>query len=637
MTRFFYCLIIIGLHVSCEQRPKGLNKFSDPVIRKIYDLKDRRLSDSLYQYLNHESAEYRNEAVLAFASIQDSAALDRLGRLLTREQDTLVRRSLAFAIGQVRNSHSERIMLGALIRESHPPVLKEMLEAYGKTTAHWQLIQPSFLESIEKAEGIAWSIYRAGLNNATDSVANRIASRLLQPKHKHHTRLLAAHYLARSGKNLDPYFVVISQAAHQDPSPEVRMACVSALGKISSSESLKVIQTSLQNEVDPRIKVSAIRAVQNFPFNDTRRILYMSLYDKNVNVGIAASEVIKAVSASDDWIEVSNLTERVQNWRIKANLYEAALKAAEHEAVVNEVKRIIRQTTNPYQKAAMINALQSTVSTFDLVAEELMKADTPVVRLACASTISSMNRSKDFTRQLKLKFAAVCKGAMASGDPAVVGTLAAALGDSALRYRDVINDFQFLNDARNKLSLPRDNEAIQPLETAIAYFERRKPVPVKNEFNNPLDWNLIQTIQPAQEAIIKTSRGHIHIRLKVEDAPGSVANFLKLARADYFDKKIFHRVVPNFVVQAGCNRGDGWGSEDYSIRSEFAPGHYTTGSMGMASAGKDTEGTQWFITHSPTPHLDGRYSLFAEVVDGMAVVNLIEVSDQIIDVEIVEK
>jgi cyclophilin family peptidyl-prolyl cis-trans isomerase/HEAT repeat protein len=637
MKRFFQVLLIIALHFSCEQSPEGLNKFSDPVIRKIYDLKDRRLSDSLYQYFNHESSDYRNEAVLAFASIQDSAALDQLGRLMTREQDTVVRKSLAFAIGQLRNTHSERIMLGALMRESHPSVLKEMLEAYGKATSHWQPIQPSFIEDIEKAEGLAWSIYRAGLNNATDSVANRIASRLLQDKHKYNTRLLAAHYFARSGKDFDSYFKVISQTAHRDPSPEVRMACVSALGKITTSESLKVIETSLQNEVDPRIKVNAIRALQKFPFDDTKKILYASLYNKNVNVGIAASEAIKAVSASSDWIEVSNLTERVQNWRIKANLYEAALKAAEHEAVVNEVKEVIQQTANPYQKAAMITALQSTVSTFDLVAEELIKADTPVVRLACASTLSAMNQSKHFSKQLKLKFAEISKKAMASGDPAVIGTLAATLGDSALQYRGVISDFQFLNDAREKLTLPKDNEAIQPLEIAIAYFERRRPVPVKNEFNNPLDWELIQMIKPQQEAIIKTSRGHIRVRLKVEDAPGSVANFLKLARADYFDKKLFHRVVPNFVIQAGCNRGDGWGSEDYSIRSEFAPVHYTTGSMGMASAGKDTEGTQWFITHSPMPHLDGRYSLFAEVIDGMTVVNLIEASDQIIDVEILEK
>jgi cyclophilin family peptidyl-prolyl cis-trans isomerase len=113
-----------------------------------------------------------------------------------------------------------------------------------------------------------------------------------------------------------------------------------------------------------------------------------------------------------------------------------------------------------------------------------------------------------------------------------------------------------------------------------------------------------------------------------------VANFVALARRHYFDHKFFHRVVPNFVIQAGCNRGDGFGSEDYSIRSEFSLRKYTTGSMGMASAGKDTEGTQWFITHSPTPHLDGRYTIFAEVISGIDVVHHIGIGDEIVSVTI---
>ena len=638
MKQFFYGLIIISLHFSCDQKsPAGPNKFSDPVIKKIYDLKDRRSTDSLYKYFIHESPVYRNEAALAFASIQDSSSLDQLGRLLTREQDTVVRASVAFAIGQTRNSHSERILLGALMRETNPRVLKELLEAYGKTTSHWQLIQPAFLRDTIKAEGLAWSVYRAGLNNATDSVATKIASMLLDQKHKYTTRLLASHYFARSGNDLDKYEEIISRAARNDKRPEVRMAAVSALRKIDNAESRNVIESILNVEKDYRVKVSAIRALQNFKFEETKKILYSSLYDKNINVGIAASEVIKAVAAADNWIEISNLTGRIDNWRIKANLYEAALKATDNKVLAEEVRGIIKQTGNLYQKAAMITALQFHTPSFEFISEQLMSADTPVVRSSAAAALSVMNRHKDFNSKLKLKFVEVCQNSMASGDPAVIGTLAETLGDTTLGYRDVVRDLNFLYDARRKLSLPKDNEAVQPLETAIAYFEKRRPSPVKNEFNNPIDWDLVESIRSDQEAVIKTTRGHIRIRLMVENAPGSVANFVKLAHDDYFDKKLFHRVVPNFVIQAGCNRGDGWGSEDYSIRSEFSPVHYKTGSVGMASAGKDTEGTQWFITHSPTPHLDGRYTLFAEVIEGIEVVNFIEVSDQIIDVEITQK
>ena len=200
----------------------------------------------------------------------------------------------------------------------------------------------------------------------------------------------------------------------------------------------------------------------------------------------------------------------------------------------------------------------------------------------------------------------------------------------------MIKDFNFLKEARNKLSLPKDFESIVPLEAAIAYFEGRKIAsPLTNEFNHPIPWSTVKKIPSDQKAIIKTSKGDITIRLFVDEAPGSVANFVTLASNKYYDGKFFHRVVPNFVVQGGCPRGDGWGSEAYSIRSEFSQRRYKTGSIGMASAGKDTEGTQWFITHSSTPHLEGRYTLFAEVVQGMDVVHQIEVGDTIISVEII--
>ena len=147
---------------------------------------------------------------------------------------------------------------------------------------------------------------------------------------------------------------------------------------------------------------------------------------------------------------------------------------------------------------------------------------------------------------------------------------------------------------------------------------------------------MVRNISKDQTALISTTKGEIIVRLFVEEAPGSVANFVSLVNKRYYDDKFFHRVVPNFVVQAGCNRGDGYGSEDYSIRSEFSRRRYATGSLGMASAGKDTEGTQWFITHSPTPHLDGAYSIFGEVVEGMDILHSLEVGDKILKIDLIK-
>ena len=118
------------------------------------------------------------------------------------------------------------------------------------------------------------------------------------------------------------------------------------------------------------------------------------------------------------------------------------------------------------------------------------------------------------------------------------------------------------------------------------------------------------------------------MRLLVQQTPISVANFVALARSGFFNGKIFHRVVPNFVAQVGCPRGDGFGSLDYTISSELLPAHYDTeGFVGMASAGNHTECSQWFITHSPTLHLDPNYTIFAKVTEGMDVVHRLDVGD----------
>ena len=117
----------------------------------------------------------------------------------------------------------------------------------------------------------------------------------------------------------------------------------------------------------------------------------------------------------------------------------------------------------------------------------------------------------------------------------------------------------------------------------------------------------------------------------------TVDNFLQLAKSGFFNGLSFIRVVPNFVIQGGDPRGDQNGSPGYQIRDEINQRIYQTGTLGMALSGKDTGGSQFFITHSPQPHLDGGYTVFGQVVEGMEVVNRIARGDKIESVEIVEK
>jgi len=148
------------------------------------------------------------------------------------------------------------------------------------------------------------------------------------------------------------------------------------------------------------------------------------------------------------------------------------------------------------------------------------------------------------------------------------------------------------------------------------------------------DWPSFESINENQKLLLKTEKGIVTLVLLKTHAPFTVLNFVKLVRRKFFDGLTFHRVVPNFVVQGGDPRGDGWGGPGYTMRSEYGLMNYERGSVGVASAGKDTEGCQFFITHTAQPHLDGRYTIFARVVSGMDVVDRLQVGDRILGMEV---
>jgi cyclophilin family peptidyl-prolyl cis-trans isomerase len=134
--------------------------------------------------------------------------------------------------------------------------------------------------------------------------------------------------------------------------------------------------------------------------------------------------------------------------------------------------------------------------------------------------------------------------------------------------------------------------------------------------------------------VLRTTRGDVRVRLLTAEAPATVLNFVTLARQGFYATRTFHRVVPNFVIQGGDPRGDGYGGPGHSIRCELTPATYRRGAVGMALAGPDTGGSQFFLMHSRAPHLDARYTLFAEVVAGQEVVDAIVPGDVITSIAV---
>lgn len=145
---------------------------------------------------------------------------------------------------------------------------------------------------------------------------------------------------------------------------------------------------------------------------------------------------------------------------------------------------------------------------------------------------------------------------------------------------------------------------------ALAYLmDKQVPRISPPGFNHPIDWDRIQGLDSDQLAAIVTSKGEIIVQLNVNWCPGTVGAFLELAERGFYNDGVIHRVVPDFVG----------------------------GTLGMASAGQDTEGSQWYFTHFPTPHLEGKYTNFGYVVSGMEIVHQLEVGDVIERIEILDR
>jgi peptidyl-prolyl cis-trans isomerase B (cyclophilin B) len=139
-------------------------------------------------------------------------------------------------------------------------------------------------------------------------------------------------------------------------------------------------------------------------------------------------------------------------------------------------------------------------------------------------------------------------------------------------------------------------------------------------------------------ATIHTAKGPIHLRLFATEVPYTVASFVNLAQHGFYKNNQFHRVIANFMIQGGCPEGSGRGGPGYRFADEFVPSlkHNKAGILSMANAGPGTNGSQFFITHGPTPHLDGKHAVFGEVVgpEDLTVVNAIRQDDKIEDITI---
>jgi len=628
---------------------------NDPEYQHIYTLQDQLLSDSLYPYLRHTDPTYRLAAANAFASLRDSSAVDSLARVLG-DPVGAVREAAAYALGQIGSAKAEPHLIEAFDPYDSlglaTPVNAAILEALGKCGSAATLEQMSSVVTYRNTDtllllGQARGIYRFGLRGIiSERGTKRMVDLAVQPAYPASGRLMAANYLARAAKiQLDTFAGPLAQSAPTEPDPWIRMALATALGKVKRPVAIDTLVSWFAKETDYRVKVNLIRAFANFDYTRSRDLIIASLKDPQLHVANRAAQF---------FLEYGQPNDAMAYWRLSRDtLLSAPIKAAllgaaqrhlpaylqESRGAINQDNRVrFELAQKPYNKAAYLRALGEYGWNYRYLFRAWTEARHPAVRSAAAEALAAISARADFDKYFGLghrkiagEFAGIFKTILLSGDAGPMAIAAGALRQPARQYRLYIDTLTFIDTALATLQIPRDQETYQEIQQTAEYLRTGKtPPPAKPKFNHPINWDLAGQLGRQPKAVLTTTKGRIELDLFPAHAPGTVANFVSLAREGYFNGKNFHRVVPNFVIQGGCPRGDGYGSLDYTIRSELGPMYYDgEGLVGMASAGNHTEGTQFFITHSPTPHLDGNYTIFARVTKGMDVVHQIQVGDLI--------
>ena len=635
--------------------------------RTIGLLQDSRrvLDGELAAYLNSEDEHERQAALLAYANIQDTGAVDLVAPLLSDESPK-VRTMAAFALGMINRPRCATILFRRLSVEREERCVAEILNAIGACGTQDDLKKMVAQSEDYPAEWRSWiasSIGRFANRKIRDISATRYAVSLL---FDNSTVINATYALMRINDT-----TVIRNARKRlteqltNNSSIVRMWSAAALTALNDEESGAALMKCADSDKDWRVRVNALRALRNRP--SARQTVWHSISDKNEHVALTAIGVYESLTANEtDLSDSTGIISLVRSSAVPVSVREALRVLLAHRIGVNALPLIGGWSANtPSFSAQRLRAYAATRSenAVPFIKEALQRSQSSLVLIAGLESYQALARSaaepikKDLLKTAVLMFGKNDAGisyscAMAFQDTSFsremrriyLSALISAYDrmkapDDLEPMVELLNVFEQIGDstalpsivsglAAQDLVIRRAAERAytavtdeDPPERPISEEQTMKPFYSRND---------LSLLEKYQGAVITTTKGKIKITFEKEAAPFTVLNFILLAQKKFYDGLTFHRVVSNFVIQGGDPLGNGSGGPGYTVRTEVHPNaRFKSGAVGMASAGKNTEGSQWFITHCPTPHLDFRYTVFgytpdAKVIDQIMIGDVIE-------------
>ncbi len=645
-----------------------------PDLQAVVERQTRRDTSALRAFLTDEDPAVRARAALAVGSVQDLGAVPILLRLLG-DSDAQVRADAAFALGQSADSTAALSLLDALRAEREHTVQRLLLDALGKTGGQATLTALPDVPldpALDPARALA--IARYGLRGVHDRAATAwLAARLLAPDAG--LRENAAYVFGRLRDPAPWQHVeraVLDAAANLSAGDAGQMHLASALGRLNPAVGVPRLLPLLSASDDWRVRTNAARALARPDASEVvQDALLAALNDPSAHVSITAAGALADVETLSaerlDRVEAA-MERHGSAWPRWTALVPALVRGGRIETALRRIATLTPSENLPFARAAALAGLaEADDAAVTTALTEAARDDDPRVAYAALEALKAGWRRDRTSGRAPFYFGLFAE-ALRRRDLATAYAAAPVLGDSLFRP---LGASAVLRETYAEMETPADIEPMVEIVRALGEIRDTTAVPflldVALEGPHPtirqaaaatlserfgrgvdfeatglatpafpaLDWSYLRTLGRYPLLTLDTDRGTVVIELNTEAATLTVQEITRNAEAGRYDGVPFHRVVPNFVVQGGDYvRADGFGGPGAFLPSEFARLPYARGTIGMASAGKDTEGSQFFVTHSAQPHLDGRYTAFGRVLQGQNVVDQLRQGDRVLEVRV---
>jgi HEAT repeat protein/cyclophilin family peptidyl-prolyl cis-trans isomerase len=563
-------------------------------------LGDARARDPLVRALGDSSPIVQGSAAEGLGLLGDTSAAEPIGRMLAQMVDAGL---LAQAPGEEADAQRDsaagafRLGIYALVRlKAFDQLAAAVLDGSGQPRVRWWPVAYA-LQRLEDQRGLSALLT------------------LAQDTHPYTQTFAVKGLAALKDRSAVPILVPLVSTGDR----AVVVEAIRALGRIGDPAAAAPLLGIIRDRrVNPIVRAEAVSALSGMQAVDVKEILLDLVSDPSPDIRATALRSSAAIDP-EGFVTVLSGLDVDPDWVVRSTLA-SVLGTLSPEMGRPRLELLLKDSDQRVIPSALASVVKLRQPDAVTVLMERLKADDPAVRAAAANGIGELKPPNA---------AAALADAYEFGlrDSTYIARAAAlaALAQFGAEAQPLLT--QALADKDWAVRV-RAATLLKQLEPSSDAAIQMRPAPTRME---PDAYQAPRLVEPSvsPQIFLETDRGTIQIELAVLEAPLTVENFIALARSGFFTGLSVHRVVADFVVQTGDPRGDGEGGPGYTIRDEINQLPYLRGTVGMALDWADTGGSQFFITHSPQPQLDARYTVFGRVISGMEVVDAIQRGDVI--------